>query len=63
VAEPVAPRWVQMLRDVGMFLGGLTLLGYEAVLRTGDPRTVLVAVYGAMMCGPVVLQSWLARKA
>lgn len=62
MAAEGAPRWFLTLQYVGMFLLGAGLLFYEAVLRMGEYRPMLCLGYFAMMCGPVVLASWLARK-
>lgn len=52
-----ASRFIKNLtRDLAMFAVGLGLVIYEAVLREGDPREVLIILYAAMMGLPLVFQ-------
>ena len=41
-------RW-PFIRDITLFVGGLTLLCNEALLRDGEPRLNLLVVYAGMM--------------
>lgn len=57
-----SPPWIGWIRDLGMFVIGAVLLVNESVFRAGDPRWGLVWMDGALMAGPVFLQSFLAAK-
>lgn len=41
-------RW-PLIRDIILFTTGLSLVIYEAVLRTGEPRWNLLILYAGMM--------------
>lgn len=59
VTEP-GPTWMGWVRNLGMFILGGGLLVNEAVFRTAN--VTAMALYGALMAGPVFFESFLARK-
>jgi hypothetical protein len=44
-------------RDTALFLTGLGLIVYEAVIRTGPERPTLLLLYGAMVGLPAFLRA------
>lgn len=53
IRRPSASGW----RDVALFLTGLSLIVYEAVLREGPERPTLLVLYAGMVGLPAFLRS------